>query len=153
MEKRMQSDTKVQREMEEILFYRLKEILGCESAERNPRVVISEENNVWICPNFYSEEERVIGEIHTHVGKLKVAQQNKLKGDILKMLLLDESRNGEPFRKILAVCDREEYQQLQGKSFLAEAIRRFEVELIYIELTDEQRERIMAAMREQNLML
>lgn len=152
-EKRMLSDSSVQRTIEKEMFEKLKEMLECEDLRNGPMIAISAENGVYIEPDLFSEEKRIIGEIHAHRGKLKVAQQNKLKGDILKMLLFEHSRKEGPFRKIIAVCDRDELKQLQGKSFLAESIRQFGVELIYIELTDQQDEMLRTAMKNQNLMI
>lgn len=67
------SDSKVQREAEEIIFENLKSKLKCDDLQSNVRILISKANNIWICPDFYSEEKHIIGEIHTHLGKLKSA--------------------------------------------------------------------------------
>lgn len=82
------SDSKVQREAEEIIFENLKSKLKCNDLQSNVRILISKENNIWICLDFYSEENHIIGEIHTHLGKLKSAQLHKIEGDILKMPLV-----------------------------------------------------------------
>ena len=41
------------------------------------------------------------------------------------MLLFEKCHNGERYRKMIVVCDIEEYNQLSGNSFVAEAIRKF----------------------------
>lgn len=134
MGKRHLSDSKAQREAEEIIFENLKSKLKCNNLQSNARILISKENNIWICPDFYSEEKHIIGEIHTHLGKLKSAQLHKVEGDILKMLLFEKCHNGEQYRKMIVVCDIEEYTQLSGNSFVAEAIRQFDIELYYVPL-------------------
>lgn len=88
MEKRYLSASKVQREAEEIIFENLKSKLKCNDLQSNVRILISKANNIWICPDFYSEEKHIIGEIHTHLGKLKSAQLHKIEADILKCFFL-----------------------------------------------------------------
>ena len=112
MEKRYLSDSKVQREAEEIIFENLKSKLKCDDLQSNVRILISKANNIWICPDFYSEEKHIIGEIHTHLGKLKSAQLHKIEGDILKMLLFEKCHNGKRYRKMIVVCDIEEYNTI-----------------------------------------
>lgn len=150
MGKRYSSDSKVQRKTEEIIFENLKSKLKCNDLQSNARILISKENNIWICPDFYSEEKHIIGEIHTHLGKLKSAQLHKIEGDILKMVLFEKCHNGERYRKMIAVCDIEEYNQLSGNSFVAEAIRQFDIELHYASLEQTQINEIKQAMQEQN---
>lgn len=150
MGKRHLSDSKVQRKAEEIIFENLKSKLKCNDLQSNARILISKENNIWICPDFYSEEKQIIGEIHTHLGKLKSAQLHKIEGDILKMLLFEKCHNGERYRKMIVVCDIEEYNQLSGNSFVAEAIRKFDIELYHVPLEQAQINEIKQAMQEQN---
>lgn len=56
MGKRYLSDSTVQREAEEIIFENLKSKLKCDDLQSNVRILISKANNIWICPDFYSEE-------------------------------------------------------------------------------------------------
>ena len=67
------------------------------------------------------------------------------------MLLFEKCHNGEQYRKMIVVCDIEEYTQLSGNSFVAEAIRQFEIELHYIPLEQTLINEIKQAMQEQNL--
>ena len=89
MTKFMNGDSSTQQEIEEYLFNKISEELGVKF-EHNPTICLNEEKKVYIEPDFYSEEERKVGEIHTHKGRLKPAQRHKVAGDILKMLLLDK---------------------------------------------------------------
>ena len=47
----------------------------------------------------YSEDPPIICEIYSRIGKMKVAQHNKITKDILKMLLIEKMK-GHQFRKI-----------------------------------------------------
>lgn len=75
--------------------------LGC-PVERNAKVVLSD--GVHIEPDLYSEKDGIICEIFVHTGSLKVGQQHKISQDILKMLLLEKSKN-TTFRKVIVVAD------------------------------------------------
>lgn len=111
----------------------------------------SEENDIRICPDFYSEKDYIIGEIHTHLGRLKPVQLHKIEGDILKMLLFEKGQKGVKYTKMIVVCDMQEYEQLQGKFFVAEAIRQFDIELEYISLSKERIVQLQNVMENQNL--
>lgn len=91
-----------------------------------------------------------MGEIFSHIGKNKKAQNKKISNDILKMLLL-EKVTGKKYRKIIAVCDEIEWKKLNGKSVLAETIRQFGIEIINIEIEDEMRNTILEAQKRQNM--
>lgn len=66
------------------------------------------------------------------------------------MLLFEKCHNGERYRKMIAVCDFKEYNQLIGNSFVAEAIRQFDIELYYVPLEQTLINEIKQAMQEQN---
>ena len=95
-------------------------------------------DGVHIEPDLYSEEERIICEIFAHIGALKVGQQHKISQDILKMLLLEKT-TGFRYRKIIVVADEKVEKYLHGKSFVAESIRQFGIEVKKINLSDEVR--------------
>lgn len=63
-------------------------------------------NNASVDVDLYCDTPSVLAEISAHVGKLKVAQQNKLITDAMKMLYIEKKLN-RPFRKIIIVCDNE----------------------------------------------
>ena len=99
--KRTGSKSDVQQEIEKKLLERLKSKLELNAADlkNNPTLSLSNEKAT-IEPDFYSEERRMIGEVHSHLGKLKAAQKHKISNDILKMLLFEKIRNGT-FKKSL----------------------------------------------------
>lgn len=119
--------------------------LSC-SLKRNERVVLTE--GVHIVPDLYSEQDRIVGEIFTHIGSLKVGQQHKISQDILKMLLLEKIK-GVKYRKMIIVVDEKIEEYLKGKSFIAESIRQFGIEIKKIDLLDETYEAVLNAQRRQ----
>ena len=150
MTKRTGSRSDIQREIEEYIISRVCELLGDIELDSNPELFLNSER-MYIRPDFFSDSEKIIGEIHSHIGRLKAAQQNKIAGDVLKMILFDKMR-GCTYRKYIVVCGKEEYDQLNGTSYLAEAIREYEITLLYVEIPDEMRIRLQDAMKRQNLM-
>lgn len=110
--------------------------LGCQM-EKNAKVLLS--SGVHIEPDLYSKDERIICEIFVHIGTLKSGQKNKVSRDILKMLLLEKT-TGFQYRKIIVVADDKVENCLKhGKSFIAESIRKFGIEVKKIDLSDEVR--------------
>ena len=141
-------DSTVQQTMEQRIIGRLEEQLGLSGFESNPSLPLPGEPGVRIRPDFYSEQHKIIGEIHSHLGKLKPAQQKKVAADILKLHLFDPENE---YRKIYAVCDEEEKKQLKGNGWLPAAIRLFKIEVMLIDLTEQERNDLRAAMRRQNM--
>ena len=123
----------------------IEEYFGC-PVERNPYIIISE--GVHIEPDLYSEDNRIICEIFAHIGALKVGQQHKISQDILKMLLLEKSK-GVEYRKVIVIVDDKVEKYLNGKSFIAESIRQFGVEIKRIHLSDEMYEMVLNAQKRQ----
>ena len=121
------------------------ELIGC-PLERNTKVYLA--NGVHIEPDLYSESNRVVCEIYAHIGKLKTGQQHKISQDILKMLLLEQCK-GVSFRKVMIVLDDEVEKYLNGKSFIAESIRQFDIELKRVNLPIEIQENIVNAQARQ----
>ena len=150
MIKRINSKSDVQRNIEQYIFERICEIFGNIELYSNPSLSLDNDGKSYICPDFYSESEKIIGEIHSHEGRLKSAQMDKIASDVLKMILYDKI-SGCVYTKYIVVCDKEEYKQLQGHSYLAEAIKRYEIKLLYIKLTEELNKMLKDAMNKQNL--
>lgn len=134
-----------QQKAEIIIGDRVEEYLAC-PLKRNERVVLTE--GVHIVPDLYSEKDRIVGEIFAHIGFLKVGQQHKISQDILKMLLLERIK-GAKYRKMLVIVDDKIEEYLKGKSFIAESIRQFGIEIKKIELPDEIYETVLNAQKRQ----
>jgi len=145
MNKTMKSSSHEQREIERYAFAEMEKMLQV-SLQSNPKVFLAE--GVHIEPDFYSEEEKIVGEIFAHHGKTKGGQNHKVAQDILKMLLL-EKMQGITYRKYLVVCDKDMEKVLTGKSALAESIRQYDIKLICVELPKELRNKILEAQNRQ----
>lgn len=115
--------------------------------QNSPKLFIGES---YIQPDFYAEDEGIIGEIFSHIGKTKKAQENKISNDILKMLLLEKARR-RTYRKLIAVCDDAIEVKLRGRSILAEYIREFGIEVKQIPIGRELRESLVCAQERQKM--
>ncbi|MBQ8541774.1 MAG: hypothetical protein IJ435_09940 [Clostridia bacterium] len=143
------SNSDEQQYAEHIIFNEVKSILNIDLIE-NPKIYLLNNKYTYINPDFYSEEYCVVGEIFAHIGKPKTGQDRKIASDILKMLLLDKVK-GKVYRKIIVVCDENEEKKLSGLSTLAESIRRFEVEVMRVDISQELREQIVNAQKRQSM--
>ena len=151
MEKRKKSDSKVQREIEEKVLKAIQKELNDDTL-KSDKVYLDDDKVKFVLPDFISDDSKTVGEIHAHIGRLKGAQPGKIAKDILKMLLIQEVC-GCDYEKYIVVCDQEEFDQLNGDSFLAEVIKRFRIKVRLIRLDDSDYERLKKCMRDQNLMI
>ena len=149
METIHKSSSHVQMQAEKIICQKVEELLNIQF-ERNKQLYLAENAFTYMQPDFYSAEHSIVGEIFAHIGKPKKAQDNKIANDILKMLLLDKV-TGKHHRKILVVCDTSEKKKLEGKSVLAESIRQFNIEIMYVEIDAETQKQIVAAQELQKM--
>ena len=120
------------------------------SLEKNPKLYLSNNEYTYIQPDFYSEVEPIVGEIFAHIGNPKPAQNHKIANDILKMLLLEKITK-QQYRKILVVCDEAEYKTLCGRSALAESIRQFDIEVLFIEVDGAMKTQLLEAQQRQKM--
>lgn len=116
----------------------------------NESILLGEKVSVCICPDFYSEKDGIIGEIHSHIGKLKPSQMHKICADILKMLLFEKVYHIK-LRKMLVVCSEDEADQLSGNSYLGEAIRQFGIELICVHVQPDTYDKLVSAQERQKM--
>lgn len=149
MENTNKSSSLEQAEAERVIFNKIEEVLKF-SLKANPKIYLADNAFTYIQPDFYSEEETIVGEIFAHIGKPKKAQDNKIANDILKMLLLEKVHN-KRYRKIIVICDENEEKKLQGMSALAESIRQFEIEIIRIEIPEHIKNNILDAQNRQKM--
>lgn len=139
------SDSSVQQRAEALMAAQAEEKIGC-VLERNRRLTVGD--GVIVEPDLYSEEKHVVCEIFAHLGKLRVGQVHKLSQDILKMLLIDECL-GIKHEKYLVVAGEEADAYLRGRSFIAESIRRFGIQVLKANLPGEVIKEIEAAQQRQ----
>ena len=83
------------------------------------------------------------------IGKHFPDSDERYKG-ISSMLLL-EKVTGKQYRKIIAVCDESEMKKLKGLSALAESIRQFNIEVLYVKIDASLKEKLLNAQCRQKM--
>ena len=132
-----------------VIFQEVERLLNIDLKE-NPKIYLADNRYTYIEPDFYSEENNIVGEIFAHIGKPKKAQDNKIANDILKMLLLEKVK-GKRYRKIIVVCDEMQENKLKGLSTLAESIRQFDIEVMKVDISEELRKQVIFAQERQRM--
>lgn len=66
------SNSEEQLSIENYVVREIERILGC-PLERNVSVQLADD--IYINPDFYSNDQTIVGEIYAHVGALKVGQK------------------------------------------------------------------------------
>jgi len=95
-----------------------------------------------------SVDGHIIFEAWAHIGIPKSAQKNKVMTDAMKLQLV-EMHLGQPCRKVLLFADRAAAKRFQGANWMAEALRRLEVEVVVVEISDQLRTKVAAAQARQ----
>ena|GEM_PF-1466935 len=146
------SDSTVQRKIEARQFRHFQETYAASVPDlmQNHPLPLHSDNRIVLVPDFYSESAGIIGEIHSVPGRLKPAQLHKIAGDILKMLLFEHDYKKE-IKKYLIVCNEHAYDQLTGRSHLAETIRQFEIQVLLFPLSSDEEYRLRDAAKRQDL--
>ncbi|MER0305046.1 hypothetical protein ABRZ88_10675 [Vibrio vulnificus] len=99
-------------------------------------------------PDAIDVKNKVVVEVYARVGELKGAQLHKVKGDILKLLLIQEHL-GENWRKVLCFASEDAAKYAKGKSWVAKAVSTFGIEVEVIELPVDIRENVLGAQKRQ----
>jgi len=91
-------------------------------------------NKVLFQIDGYTEKPSILCVICPSIGKIKVAQRNKITQDILKMLLIEKMKK-KPFRKIIVFADEEIANSFSsGISWYSKIPYYFKIEIIVIDI-------------------
>ena len=96
-----------------------------------------------------SPDEKVVVEIFAHQGGLRGGQFHKVARDALKLITLVRARPGT--RTILGLASDAAAKAVSGRSWLAEALRTFDVEVLVVELPPDVRSGLVAAQHRQRM--
>ncbi len=94
------------------------------------------------------DDPPILCEAWAHQGEAKSAQRDKVAKDILKLLILKEAAReaGDPMpRLILLFGNAAAARVCSGRSWRAEAVRQFGIDVEVVELPDETRLAVMQA--------
>ena len=138
------SDSREQQQAENSIRALLVKVVGCPLAEET----MSLGNGVMVKIDGVNHQHRVLCEIYSRVGKLKGSQPDKLASDVLKLLTVERVLGGK-WRKVICFADSQAAKCVQGKSWLALATRQAEFDVVVVELSDSERNIILAAQNRQ----
>ena len=139
------SDSAEQQAAEAIMLSSLEEQLDCKF-DSGAELPI----DIGVKPDAVDPINKIVVEVYARVGEVKGAQLHKIKGDILKLALIDK-RLGTNWRKIMCFASSEAAKYVQGKSWVAEAAREFGVEIFVTELPEEQKDNVISAQKRQRM--
>lgn len=115
------------------------------------RIVLSDGAVVEI--DGVDEAHTVACEVYAHVGELRGGQPKKLATDVLKLVVLqaDQSHpSRHTLRIVMVVVDGAAARTLMsGRSWLGSAVRRFGVEVLLLDLSQRQRDLLIAVQKRQ----
>ncbi len=101
-------------------------------------------------PDAIDPVNKIVVEAYARVGTVKGAQLHKIKGDILKLALI-EKKLGAGWQKIMCFASDEAAKYVRGKSWVAEAAKEFGVEIHIVHLSDEQKNKVLSAQKRQRM--
>lgn len=139
------SDSEPQRLAEPLILAAVADQLG---VELEPRTLYFP-NGARVDIDGVDEAETVFVEVFARQGRLKGGQKRKVALDAFKLITLARTRQGA--RVILAFADDDAAAEVRGKSWLAEAVATWDVEVIVIELDEAVREGLRSAQARQTM--
>ena len=139
------SDSSEQQTAEEYMLMSLQEELGIKFDSEAVLPV-----DIGVKLDAIDPISKVVVEAYARVGKVKGAQLNKIKGDILKLALI-EKKLGSGWRKIMCFASDEAAKYVQGNSWVAKAAREFDIEIHVVYLPDEQKNNVITAQKRQRM--
>jgi len=122
------SDSHEQRSAEALILQAVSASVGVELAPRSLRLDGGARADV----DGAAPDESVLVEVFAHQGRLKGAQSHKVARDALKLITLGRTRPGS--KLIIAFGDSDAAACVNAKSWLAQALRTWEVEVLAVDL-------------------
>jgi len=104
--------------------------------------------DIGVKPDAIDPVNKVVVEAYARVGVVKGGQLHKIKGDILKLALIDK-KLGSGWKKILCFASDKAAKYVQGNSWVAEAAREFGIEIHLVDLPDVQKTSVIEAQKRQ----
>ena len=139
---RTASDSSEQRRAEPYILAAAGERFGVELRKKR----IDLEAGSWLEIDGYASDPLILCEAWARIGPAKPGQQKKVMTDALKLVVARAELGGaEDCHAVLAFCDKSAAAHFSGKSWMAEALRQLNIEVLVVEIPPEVRESITTA--------
>jgi hypothetical protein len=141
---KLPGDSSEQREAENMLLSKLSNELGITLTKKK----LGLDRGSWIEIDGFCESPLILCEAWAHIGSPKPAQKNKVMTDAFKLLFASTliKSNG---KRILLFADRDAAAHFQGKSWMAQCLKEYNIEVRIIELPEELKAKVMKAQERQ----
>lgn len=103
-----------------------------------------------IQPDGVDPERKIVVEIIARVGKLKAAQQRKVKADLFKLAYVRQ-RMGSEWRALFVFADQAAAASSLGRAWHVDAAQAFGIEIRVMALPDDLRSSVLAAQDRQRM--
>jgi hypothetical protein len=140
-----QSDSLAQREVETLILAELSVEVGQDLRKRKLELPGGSKVEV----DGVGDDETVFAEAFAHQGPLKGGQLGKVARDAFKLITL--GRTYPKARLIVAFADPAAAAAVKGKSWLAEALKTWSVEVVVVELDPAVRKGLLATQEAQRM--
>jgi len=137
-------DSSEQQEVEEWLVAALSKKLGITLSKKRWPL----DEGSWIEIDGYSQYPQVLCEAWAHIGVPKPAQKNKVMTDAFKLLFINRLVEGGT-KKILLFADHEAAAHFQGKSWMAQCLKYFDIIIEIIDLPPDLKTQVLKAQQRQ----
>lgn len=150
MSTKHRSNSELQVEIEKIQIKKLEKKLNHSDLSNDAFIYFKGDDSSKIKPDIYSEKHHIIGEVYTHLGKLKPSQMHKVTSDILKLILFNKD-SGSDFEMYYVVCDETVKESMLNNSVIRNAVRLYKFNIECIPLNATMKEKLKETMKKQDL--
>lgn len=146
-ETRLAGDSTEQQEAEKWLVSALSDKLGVNLVKRK----WSLPQGNWVEIDGFCNSPAILCEAWTHIGSPKSAQKNKIMTDALKLLFVNKFiiKNRSKRTLILLFADKDAATHFQGKSWMAQCLKRYNIEIEIVNLPKELEDKVLNAQERQ----
>lgn len=147
---RSDSNSDLQTRIEKIQVKKLESELNKTDLGNDAYLYFKGDPSSKIKPDIYSDKYHIIGEVYSHLGKLKSSQMDKVTADILKMTLFVED-SGSDFTIYYVLCDEAAKESLLGNAIIKNACRLHGIQIKCYPLEETLRKELKETMERQNI--
>lgn len=144
------SNSDLQGKIEKIQIEKLESKLHISDIANDSYLYFTGDPSSKIKPDIYSAKHHIIGEVYTHLGKLKSSQMDKITADIFKLILFKED-SGANFKIYYVICDEAVRESMLGNGVISNAIRMHGIQVECFKLDESLRNELEKTMKLQDI--